>query len=161
MPDLRDELKQKGQGAELAFRQWVERSGLSHLYVEQSPFSVPANLKGKIKRPDFIVGFPTVGAVAFDVKSKRAYNDLFIFDDYERFALANFERLFHLSVWYACFPDEQFHICHLFVNEMLLSKPTVVRNGKDCCEISVKDTVVLDIRTRHFANSFLSTITLG
>jgi hypothetical protein len=83
-PDAGSERKKKGQGAELAFRLWVEKSGLSHLYIEQSPFSVPANLQGKIKRPDYILGFPTIGSVAFDVKSKRVYNNLLIFDGWMR-----------------------------------------------------------------------------
>jgi hypothetical protein len=160
MPELSSELKQKGQAAELAFRQWVERSGISHLYVEQSPFSVPANLKDKIKRPDFLLGFPTIGAVAFDVKAKQVYNGLLLFDDYERFALANFERLFHIAVWYACFTDDLFGVCHLFLNEMLLSKPTIIRSGKNCCAIEIGNTVALDVRTHDFAKSFLETITL-
>jgi hypothetical protein len=48
----------KGEAAELAFRQWLDAAVLPHIYVEQSPLTVPVPLRGQIKRPDYIVGIP-------------------------------------------------------------------------------------------------------
>ena len=42
----------KGAAAEQAFAAWLDDSVLPHLYVEQSPLTVPAPLRGAIKRPD-------------------------------------------------------------------------------------------------------------
>ena len=63
----------KGEAAEHAFAHWLDASVLPHLYVEQSPLTVPAPLRGQIKRPDYLVGIPGVGLVAFDVKAKTVY----------------------------------------------------------------------------------------
>ena len=43
------------------------------------------DLRGKIKRRDFLVGIPTIGTIAVD----------------EHRALANFETYFNISVWFA------------------------------------------------------------
>ena len=40
------------------FRSWLDRCCLPHIYVEQSPFTIPEPLRGEIKRPDFLVGIP-------------------------------------------------------------------------------------------------------
>jgi hypothetical protein len=48
----------KGEAAELAFRKWLEAAVLPHIYVEQSPLTVPVPMRGKIKRADYIVGSP-------------------------------------------------------------------------------------------------------
>lgn len=93
----------KGDAAERAFAQWLDASVLPHLYVEQSPLTVPAPLRGQIKRPDYLVGIPGVGLVAFDVKAKTVYErDGLIFDVEEVQKLRAFARLFHLTVYFAC-----------------------------------------------------------
>ena len=96
----------KGAAAEERFRAWLDRSGLPHLYVEQSPFTVPAHLRGEIKRPDYLVGIPRVGMVAFDVKAKVLYRGRLVFDVAEVRKLRAFSRLFHLTVFFACLDPE-------------------------------------------------------
>ena len=76
----------------------------------------PQPLRGEIKRPDFLVGVPTIGTTAVDVKAKRVYADAIIIDAYEHHALLNFETFFNISVWFACFPPDEPHTCHLFLN---------------------------------------------
>lgn len=96
----------KGAAAEQAFRTWLDAAVLPHLYVEQSPMTVPEPLRGRIKRPDYLVGIPGVGLVAFDVKAKTIYPDGLIFDLAEVRKLRTFARLFHLTVYFACLdPD--------------------------------------------------------
>lgn len=92
----------KGALAEVAFRQWLDNSTLPHIYVEQSPLTVPEPLRGAIKRPDYLVGIPGVGVVAFDVKAKSIYGDALLFDLAEVQKLRTFARLFHLTVYFAC-----------------------------------------------------------
>jgi hypothetical protein len=57
----------QGQAAEVRFRAWLDRCVLPHIYVEQSPLTLPSALKGDIKRPDFLVGIPAIGTIAVDV----------------------------------------------------------------------------------------------
>lgn len=99
---LSAELKAKGEKAETAFRAWLNQSGVPYLYVEQSRLNVPVFLRGRLKRPDYIVGIPFAGSMAFDVKAKSAYDEqlLFPLDEVEK--LARFSAHFHMSVYFAC-----------------------------------------------------------
>lgn len=92
----------RGAKAERAFQAWLDSSVLPHMYVEQSRLTVPAPLRGKIKRPDYLVGIPGVGLVAFDVKAKTIYRGNLLFDLPEVQKLRTFARLFHLTVYFAC-----------------------------------------------------------
>jgi hypothetical protein len=96
----------KGAATEIAFRTWLDAAVLPHLYVEQSPLTVPEPLRGQIKRPDYLVGIPGVGLVAFDVKAKTIYPEGLIFDLAEVQKLRTFVRLFHLTVYFACLDPE-------------------------------------------------------
>ncbi|TBF85693.1 hypothetical protein [Rhizobium leguminosarum] len=102
MFQLSAELKAKGEKAEVAFRAWLNQSGVPYLYVEQSRLNVPVFLRGRIKRPDYIVGIPFAGSMAFDVKAKSAYAEqlLFPLDEVEK--LARFSAHFHVSLYFAC-----------------------------------------------------------
>lgn len=95
-------LKAKGEQAEAAFRAWLNQSGVAFLYVEQSPLNVPDKLRGKIKRPDYLVGIPYAGSMAFDVKAKSAYDDCLLFEVGEVDKLARYSAHFHVSVYFAC-----------------------------------------------------------
>jgi Holliday junction resolvase len=96
----------KGVAAERAFQAWLDSSVLPHMYVEQSRLTVPAPLRGQIKRPDYLVGIPGVGLVAFDVKAKTVYQGKILFDVAEVQKLRTFARLFHLTVYFACLDAE-------------------------------------------------------
>lgn len=104
-------LKAKGEQAEAGFRAWLDWSGVAYMYVEQSPLTVPAGLRGRIKRPDYIVGIPHAGSLAFDVKAKTDYEGVLIFDAAEVAKLALFARLFNLTPYFACLDldDERRH----------------------------------------------------
>ncbi len=120
----------QGQAAEDRFRAWLDRCRLPHIYVEQSPMTFPEHLKGEIKRPDFLVGIPSIGTIAIDVKAKRVYADTLIIDAYEHRTLLTFERCFNMSVWLACFPPGEAHACHLFLNRELAGLPQATVRAK-------------------------------
>ena len=120
----------RGAAAEQAFAAWLDASVLPHMYVEQSPLTVPAPLRGAIKRPDYLVGIPGVGLVAFDVKAKTVYaRDGLIFDVAEVQKLRVFARLFHLSVYFACLDPEGGPAGYWVRLDQLDEVPAVRRNG--------------------------------
>lgn len=104
---LSDVLKAKGDQAEAAFRAWLNESGVAFLYIEQSPLNVPDALRGRIKRPDYLVGLPFTGMMAFDVKAKTAYDGKLLFEVSEVDKLARFADFFHLTVNFACLDLDQ------------------------------------------------------
>jgi hypothetical protein len=91
----------QGQAAEDRFRAWLDRCCLPHIFVEQSQTTIAQSLRGEIKRPDFLVGVPTIGTTAVDVKAKCVYADTLLIDAYEHRTLLNFETFFNISVWFA------------------------------------------------------------
>ena len=151
------ERKRQGQAAEDRFRDWLDRCILPHMFVEQSPLTVPKGLKGKIKRPDFLVGIPTIGTIAIDVKAKTIYDNTIIIDAYEQRTFSNFETFFNMTVWYVCFPPEEPTICHLFRNRELATLPVSKRRGAASIAVPLKDTVTADPR-RDFMAVLLSAI---
>lgn len=149
----------QGDAAEQRFRDWLDRCILPHMYVEQSPLTVPKGLKGEIKRPDFLVGIPTIGTLAFDVKAKTVYTQHIIIDAYEHRTFMNFETFFNMTVWYVCFPPEEPHTCHIFLNRDLAMLPVSTRRGQASIAVPLKETVTADPR-RDFMAVLLGAISL-
>ena len=148
-----------GAAAETRFRAWLDRCVLPHIYVEQSPLTVPKGLKGEIKRPDFLVGIPSIGTLAFDVKAKTIYDHHILIDAYEHRTLLNFETYFSITVWYICFPPDDPNACHLFMNRTLAGLPRQRRAGAMCVAVPIKDTHLADDR-RDFMAALVSAIRL-
>ena len=98
----KSERQAQGRAAEDRFRAWLDRCMLPHIFIEQSPLTLPAGFRGEIERPDFLVGIPAIGTIAVDVKAKSVYADAIIIDAYEHRTLLNFETYFSMSVWFAC-----------------------------------------------------------
>jgi hypothetical protein len=154
-------LQRRAQGrfAEDRFRAWLDRCTLPHLYVEQSPLTMPQPLRGEIKRPDFLVGIPTIGTIAVDVKAKRIYDDAILIDAYEHRTLLNFETFFNISVWFACFPPDEPHTCHLFLNRALVGLPVKTVKGDKVIPVPLRQTKPTDDR-RDFMAVLLGAISL-
>lgn len=104
---LPPELKAKGEKAEADFRNWLNRSGVAYMYVEQSPLTVPEGLRGRVKRPDYLVGIPHAGMFAFDVKAKTVYDGRLIFDRDEIEKQFRFARQFNVTCYLACLDLER------------------------------------------------------
>ena len=98
---------ERGLAAERDFQRWLDEAELPHLYVEQSPLTVPAFLRGQIKRPDYLVAIPHVGMIAFDVKCKSVYQGRFLSDVGEVQKCQVFSRLFRLTLFFACLDPER------------------------------------------------------
>jgi hypothetical protein len=112
-----------------------------------------------LSRPDFLVGIPTIGTLAFDVKAKTVYDNAIIIDAYEHRTFRNFETFFNTRLWYVCFPPDEPGACHLFLNSDLTGLPTLQRHGKATITIPLTDTVTADPR-RDFMAVLLSAISL-
>lgn len=153
-------LVRRGAKAERLFAQWLDASVLPHLYVEQSPMTVPAPLRGEIKRPDYLVGIPGVGMVAFDVKSKTVYErDGLIFDLAEVQKLRTFSRLFHVTVYFACLDPEGSQDGFWVALGQLDTAPAIRRNGALtlACPLDRAQPVCLD---EDFYSAFVRSIAL-
>lgn len=155
----RAQRKQQGAAAEDRFRSWLDRCHLPHIYVEQSPFTFPEHLKGEIKRPDFLVGIPSIGTLAIDVKAKRIYQDTILIDACEYRTLMNFETYFNISVWFACFPPDEPHACHLFLNRNLIGLRATPAQGKEVLAVPLRLTRTADER-RDFMAAIMGAISL-
>lgn len=132
---------------------------LVHIFVEQSPLTIPQSLKGEIKRPDFLVGIPAIGTIAVDVKAKSVYDDAIIIDAYEHRTLSNFETYFSMSVWFACFPPGEPHTCLLVLNRTLASLPITRRKGEAAIAVPLRLTRIADER-REFMAALMGAISL-
>jgi len=159
MSRITRERQAQGIAAEARFRAWLDRCRLPHLYVEQSPLTMPEALKGQIKRPDFLIGMPTIGTIAIDVKAKSVYRDAIIIDAYEHRTLANFETYFNIRVWFACFPPTEANACHLFLNSSLAGLPVSERRGAASIAVPLKLAAFADER-RDFLAALLGAISL-
>ncbi|TPK79020.1 hypothetical protein FJ936_30025 [Mesorhizobium sp. B2-4-13] len=127
---LSAELKAKGALAEAAFAAWLDSSGVAYMYVEQSPFTVPAGLKGRIKRPDYLVGLPHIGLLAFDVKAKSVYRGKLVFELAEVERLACFARMFHLTLYFVCVDGDDAELHRWVPLAELARRPVEVRNRR-------------------------------
>lgn len=147
----------KGAAAELAFRQWLDAGVLPHMYVEQSPLTVPGPLRGKIKRPDYLVGIPGVGLVAFDVKAKTIYPEGLIFDLAEVCKLRTFARLFHLTVYFACLDPDGGPQGHWVRLDQLDAVPATRRAGAMVLTIPLDETLPVSL-SEPFYEAFVRAV---
>lgn len=155
----RTERQAQGAAAEDRFRAWLDRCHLPHIYVEQSPFTFPEHLHGAIKRPDFLVGIPSIGTLAVDVKAKRVYRDAILIDAQEHRTLAAFETFYNIAVWFAAFPPDEPHTCHLFLNRGLAALPVTRAKGKDVIAVPLRTVRATDER-RDFMAAVMAAISL-
>jgi len=150
---------EKGAAAERAFQAWLDGSVLPHMYVEQSRLTVPVPLRGKIKRPNYLLGIPGVGLVAFDVKAKTIYGDGLIFDLDEVRKLRTFAQLFHLKVYFACLDPERGPAAYWVRLDQLDGAPAVRRNGILTLALPVAEAQTVSM-VRSFYAAFVEAVTI-
>jgi hypothetical protein len=116
---------EQGEGGERALQDWLDRSRLAYLFLDQTPLTMPATHRADIKRPDFLVAIEGLGTVAVDAKAKAFIDGHFVLDASERRRLDGFETAFGIPVWYACFPPNEPDLCHLFRNRELMGAAVI------------------------------------
>jgi hypothetical protein len=82
---------------------WLDRSRLAYLFLDQTSLTIPAHQRANIKRPDFLVAVDRLGTVALDAKAESFTDGQFVLDASDRRRLVGFESAFGMPVWYACF----------------------------------------------------------
>lgn len=148
----------RGQAAENLFRAWLDASQAAHVYLDQTPITVPEPLRGRIKRPDYLVGIPGVGLVAFDVKSKTIYPEGIIFDLDEIQKLRTFARLFHLTVYFACIAGDGLHAYWVRLDQ--LDDVPAQRRGTSLILCIPLEQAMLVSLEHSFYGAFVSAIAL-
>ena len=104
---------------------WLDRSRLAYLFLDQTPLTMPATHRADIKRPDFLVAIEGLGTMAVDAKAKAFIDGCFVLDASERRRLDGFETEFGIPVWYACFPPDEPRLCCLFRNRDLMGAAVI------------------------------------
>ncbi len=111
---------EQGEGGERALQDWLDRSRLAYLFLDQTPLTMPAAHRADVKRPDFLVAIDGFGTVAVDAKAKAFIDGHFVLDVSERRRLDGFESVFGIPVWYACFPPAEPRRAYIFRNRDLM-----------------------------------------
>ncbi len=156
---LPSELIARGAAAERAFQAWLDASTLPYVYANQSQETVPETYRASLKRPDYIVGLPYIGAMAFDVKSKTLYDDGFIFDASEVDRLSAFDQLFRITTFFACLDPEGSTMSVWFRVADLAGYEIVRRGDKRVLLVPFADGLVVDMR-HPFQEAFGRVISL-
>lgn len=149
----------RGADAEAAFQRWLDASRLPYVYATQTRESVPVHFRGAMKRPDYLVSLPFVGAVAFDVKSKTAYDSAFLFDADEVRRLAYFDDLFKISTFVACLDPQGSPRSHWFRVIELANCPRRKTNGKIAHVVPTTAGIVVDMLA-PFQDGFSAALSL-
>ncbi len=115
----------RGEGGERALQDWLDRSKLAYLFLDQTPLTMPAMHRADLKRPDFLVAIEGLGTIAVDAKAKAFIDGHFVLDASERRRLDGFESVFGIPVWYACFPPGDPWLAYLFSNRELIGAAVI------------------------------------
>jgi hypothetical protein len=133
---------------------WLDRSRLAYVFLDQSPLTIPAAHRADIKRPDFLVAVDGVGTIAVDAKAKSLIDGCFVLDASERRRLDGFESAFGIPVWYACFPPEEPGRCHLFCNRDLAGRTVIHVPDQNI----VRAPLALAVSVQHYRLSFAQAV---
>jgi hypothetical protein len=149
-PEVQLQRLEKGEGGERALQDWLDRSRLAYLYLDQTPLTIPAAHRADIKRPDFLVAVEGLGTVALDAKAKSFIDGCFLLDASERRRLDGFESTFGIPVWYVCFPPAEEGRCYLFRNRALMG-PAVMH---DAAKQLIRAPLALGFAVEHARTPF-------
>lgn len=140
----------KGEGGERALQDWLDRSRLAYIFLDQSPLTIPAGFRAELKRPDFLVAMDDQTPVAVDAKAKAFIDGHFVIDASERRRLDGFEARFGMPVWYACFPPDEPGQCYLFRNRALMGGQVTYDPGRQL----IRAPLALGLAVEHTCTSF-------
>ncbi|MDP1688597.1 MAG: hypothetical protein Q8L47_00495 [bacterium] len=102
---ISDESKQKGDEAELRFKNWLDNHNIPYFYIKQDTKTFSSALD-KIfggKRPDFMLLLPNFGFIFVDVKNRSLHKTFktYPLDAYETKKYSSLQRIFNIHIWYA------------------------------------------------------------
>jgi len=147
---------EQGEGGERALQDWLDRSRLAYLFLDQTPLTMPAAHRPDIKRPDFLVAVDGLGTVAVDAKAKAFIGGHFVLDASERRRLDGFESAFGIPVWYACFPPEEPRIAYLFRNRDLMGSAVIHDPARQIIRAPLRLGSAVEHASIFFARALLS-----
>jgi len=147
---------EQGEGGERALQDWLDRSRLAYLFLDQTPLTMPAAHRADIKRPDFLVAVESLGTVAVDAKAKAFIGRHFVLDASERRRLDGFESAFGIPVWYACFPPAELRLAYLFRNRDLMGSAVMHDPVRQIIRAPVKLGSAVEHASTSFAKALLS-----
>jgi hypothetical protein len=147
---------EKGEGGERALQDWLDRSRLAYLLLDQSPLTIPAAHRADIKRPDFLVAVDGSGTIAVDAKAKAFIDGCLVLDASERRRLEGFEIMFGIPVWYACFPPDSRTLAYLFRNRDLIGADV----SYDAAKQIVRAPLALGVAVVRSATPFAAALCL-
>ena len=146
---------EKGEGGERALQDWLDRSRLAYLFLDQTPLTIPAAHRANIKRPDFLVPIGGMEIIAVDAKAKAFVDGHFVLDASERRRLDGFETEFGMPVWYACFPPGEPRHCYLFRNRALMGPAVLYDPTKQIVRVPVTLGFAVEHAAIPFAQALL------
>jgi hypothetical protein len=96
--------RQKGDEAELMFRDWLDKHNIPYFYIKQDVDSLsPALLEVFCgKRPDFMILLPNFGFIFVDVKNRSLHQKYktYPLDTFETKKYSSLQRRFNMQIWY-------------------------------------------------------------
>ena len=101
---ISEESKEKGNEAEIKFKEWLDKHNLPYLYLQQDTQTLSIAFKKYFsgKRPDFLILIPNLGFIFVDTKYKKlnpGYKTYPI-DAEETKKYSSIQRKFNLNIWY-------------------------------------------------------------
>lgn len=136
---------------------WLTRSKMAYIYIEQSPLTVPRALAQKIKRCDILFGLPTIGLAGLEVKALTLYNDQIYIDAGEHHGLSAFEAYFNVTVWFMVIPKGEGDTCFLFRNRDLDRLKPIEKRGRAILPLPVCRTHAANM-SRDFVAQLLTAV---
>ena len=147
----------KGAAGETRFQQWLEASDVGFFNIEQTPLTMPKNLRSEYKRADYIIGIRDTGQLAFEVKAKTIYPDGLIFDLKEVKGLRVFSREMCMSVVFACLDPEGGSQAYWVRLDQLDFARVTMRGGKPTVACALDRALGVDM-TFSFWDAYFETI---
>jgi hypothetical protein len=146
---------ERGEGGERALQDWLDRSKLAYLFLDQTPLTMPAAHRADIKRPDFLLAIEGLGTIALDAKAKAFIDGCFVLDASERRRLDAFETEFGIPVWYVCFPPAEPQHAWLFRNRDLMGSAVAHDVDRQIIRAPLKLGFAVEPLTTPFAKALM------
>ncbi|MGO6982539.1 hypothetical protein [Rhizobium leguminosarum] len=155
MSQLSPELHVSAENAEAEFRTWLNRSGVAYMSIKQAPVVAPIFLHGRITHPDYLVGVPHSGILAFAVKPAEIHDRHLIFEKDNVDKLSRFASLFNLTAYFVCVdPEHADHHWWVPMLDLLSAEPE--RHGeRRVVTVDISKAYAIDTGQVSFLDSVL------